>query len=189
LGLSFYTFQSLGYMIDCCRGQVERETNLVRHAAFVAFFPRLIAGPIERAANLLPQLRAAARPSRDDLADGFSLLLRGLFKKLALADYLALYVDKVYAAPGRFDAPALALATFAYTWQICFDFSGYTDMARGVARLMGVRLAENFEHPYLAAGLRDFWRRWHIRASSTRTAISSRRWCCAGSGTGPRGRS
>jgi len=124
------------------------------------------AGPIERAKNLLPQLQSAPKITRHDVADGLSLFVVGLFKKVALADYLALYVDPVYAAPGEHQAPALVLATFAFAWQIYFDFSGYTDMARGVGRMMGIRLMLNFNNPYLATGLGDFWRRWHISLST-----------------------
>ena len=166
VGLSFYVFQSLGYVIDCYRGQIERERSLIRHAVFVSFFPRLLAGPIERARNLLPQLERTLRPTKDDVAEGLSLFVVGLFKKMALADFLALYVDKVYSAPGQFGRSALLAATFLFTWQIYFDFSGYTDMARGVARMMGIRLMVNFRRPYLAASLGEFWARWHISLSS-----------------------
>jgi alginate O-acetyltransferase complex protein AlgI len=165
-GLSFYLFQSMGYVIDCYRGTVTREKNFIAHAVFVAFFPRLLAGPIERASNLLPQLHKTPRIKVDDFAQGFSLFVVGLFKKIALADYLALYVAKVYAVPGDFQAPALLLATFLFAWQIYFDFSGYTDMARGVARMLGLRLMLNFNNPYLATSLGEFWSRWHISLSS-----------------------
>jgi len=159
-------FQSMSYTIDFYRGRVEKEPNFIRYATFVSLFPRVAAGPIERARNLLPQLRRTPRISLGDVADGAGLFIVGLFKKVALADALALYVDKVYAAPGRFEAPALALATLAFAWQIYFDFSGYTDMARGVGRMLGIRLMLNFNNPYLATGLGDFWRRWHISLST-----------------------
>ncbi len=165
-GLSFYLFQSMGYMIDCYRGAVDPEKNFLRYATFIAFFPRLLAGPIERAGNLLVQLRRTPKISGADFADGLSIFVVGLFKKVALADYLALYVNKVYAAPDQFQAPALILATILFAWQIYFDFSGYTDMARGIARMMGLRLMLNFNNPYLATGLGDFWNRWHISLSS-----------------------
>jgi alginate O-acetyltransferase complex protein AlgI len=165
-GLSFYLFQSMGYVIDNYRGTIERETSFLRYATFVAFFPRLLAGPIERAGNLLPQLRETARIEATDFADGLSLFVVGMFKKVALANYMALYVNKVYAAPGDFEAPALVLATFSFAWQIYFDFSGYTDMARGIARMMGIRLMLNFNNPYLATSLGEFWNRWHISLSS-----------------------
>jgi alginate O-acetyltransferase complex protein AlgI len=165
-GLSFYLFQSMGYVIDCYRGRVEREPSLLTHAVFVAFFPRLLAGPIERAGNLFPQLQQNRRVTVGDFSEGLSLFVVGLFKKVACADYLALYVNKVYAAPGQFDSPALILATFLFAWQIYFDFSGYTDMARGIAQMMGIRLMLNFNSPYLAASLGEFWNRWHISLSS-----------------------
>ncbi|UCE48199.1 MAG: MBOAT family protein, partial [Phycisphaerales bacterium] len=161
-GLSFYIFQSLSYTIDYYRGNVEKEMSLIRYATFVALFPRLLAGPIERAKNLLPQLHKTPKVCAQDITDGLSLFIVGLFKKVALADYLALYVNKVYVAPDQFQSPALILATFLFAWQIYFDFSGYTDMARGVARIMGFRLMLNFNNPYLAAGLGEFWSRWHI---------------------------
>lgn len=166
IGLSFYTFQSMTYTIEYYRGNIEREKNFLTYAAFVSFFPRLVAGPIERAKNLLPQLRTTPELCLQDVADGLSLFVVGLFKKIALADYFALYVDKVYGSPEQFQSPALILATFLFCWQVYFDFSGYTDMARGLARLMGIRLMLNFDNPYLATGLGDFWRRWHISLSS-----------------------
>ncbi|MCD6365863.1 MAG: MBOAT family protein [Planctomycetes bacterium] len=166
VGISFYTFQAMSYTIDFYRGRIDREPSLVRFATFVALFPQLVAGPIERASNLLPQLARPSRITRRDICDGLGLFVVGLFKKLALADYLALYVDKVYASPGDYHAPALVLATLAFGWQIFFDFSGYTDMARGIGRLMGLHLMENFRSPYLATGFGDFWRRWHISLST-----------------------
>ncbi len=166
VGISFFVFQSMTYTIDYYRGNVAREPNFLRYAAFVAMFPQLLSGPIERARNILPQLRQAPAISRQDVADGLSLFIVGLFKKVALADYLALYVDRIYGSPGQFEAPALLLASCAYAWQIYFDFSGYTDIARGAARMLGVRLMLNFNNPYLADGLGDFWKRWHISLST-----------------------
>ncbi len=166
VGISFYVFQSMSYTIDFYRGNVERERSFIRYAAFVSLFPRLLAGPIERARNLLPQMHTTPRFSSQDITDGLSLFIAGLFKKIALADYLAVYVDKIYSSPEQFQSPALILATFLFAWQIYFDFSGYTDMARGVARIMGFRLMLNFNNPYLATSLGDFWARWHISLSS-----------------------
>ena len=166
IGISFYVFQSMSYTIDFYRGSIPREKSFMRYAVFVSFFPRLLMGPIERAKNLLPQLRRSPAISLSDISDGLSLFVVGLFKKVALADYLKLYVDKIYSSPEQFQSPALILATFLFCWQIYFDFSGYTDMARGVARVMGFRLMLNFNNPYLATGLSDFWRRWHISLSS-----------------------
>ena len=165
-GLSFYLLQSIGYTIDIYRGTAQREKSLLAYAVFVSFFPRLLAGPIERAGDLLPQLRQSVRVSGRDFTDGLSIFVVGYFKKVALADYLVLYVNKVYGAPEEFQAPALLLATFLFAWQIYFDFSGYTDMARGIGRMMGIRLMLNFYHPYLATGLGDFWQRWHISLST-----------------------
>ncbi len=166
VGISFFTFQSLSYTIDFYFGKVERERNFLTFATFVCFFPQLMAGPIERAKHLLPQFRRFPPIRVENITDGLSLFLTGLFKKLALANYLAYYVERVYDNPKAFGAPALILATFAFAWQIFFDFSGYTDMARGVARLLGFNLILNFNNPYLAAGLGEFWTRWHISLSS-----------------------
>jgi D-alanyl-lipoteichoic acid acyltransferase DltB (MBOAT superfamily) len=166
IGISFYVFQSMSYTIDYYRGNMEREKSLIAYAAFVSLFPRLVAGPIERARNLLPQLHKTPEVTTQDVTDGLSLFIVGLFKKVALADYLALYVDNIYAAPEQYQSPALVLATFLFCWQIYFDFSGYTDMARGIARIMGMKLMLNFNNPYLATSLGEFWARWHISLSS-----------------------
>ncbi len=166
VGISFFTFQSMSYTIDVYRGQIPVERSLLRFATFVSLFPQLVAGPIERASNLLPQLYDAPKITGKDITDGLSQFLVGLFKKVALADYLALYVDPVYTNPGEHHAPALILATFAFAWQIYFDFSGYTDMARGIGLMMGFRLMMNFNNPYVATGLGDFWNRWHVSLST-----------------------
>jgi alginate O-acetyltransferase complex protein AlgI len=175
IGISFHTFQSMSYTIDVYRGviQVPRSRGVldffqtfIRFLTFVSFFPQLVAGPIERATNLLPQLQKEPRLTWQDITDGLSLFLVGFFKKVALADYLSRYVDPVYGNPGHYQSPALILATLAFGWQIYFDFSGYTDMARGVARVMGFRLMLNFNNPYTATGLGDFWNRWHISLST-----------------------
>jgi alginate O-acetyltransferase complex protein AlgI len=166
IGISFHTFQSMSYTIDAYFGRIKTERNFIRFLTFVSFFPQLVAGPIERATNLLPQLQGRPTITTQDVSDGLSLFLVGFFKKVALADYLGLYVDRVYAAPSGHNAPALILATFAFGWQIYFDFSGYTDMARGIAQVMGFRLMLNFNNPYTATGLGDFWNRWHISLST-----------------------
>ena len=166
VGISFYTFQSMSYTIDLYRERIPVERNFIRFATFVSLFSQLVAGPIERAKNLLPQLKSKPPISTQNITDGLSLFFVGLFKKLALADFLALYVDKVYAQPANFESLPLILATFAFAWQIYFDFSGYTDMARGVARMMGINLMLNFNNPYLATSLGDFWNRWHISLSA-----------------------
>src|ERR1041385_3552612 len=166
VGISFFTFQSLSYTIDFYFGRCDRERNFLRFATFVCFFPQLMAGPIERAKHLLPQFRQFPPIRMENFTDGASLFLVGLFKKLALANYLSFYVERIYDNPKAFGAPALMLATVAFGWQIFFDFSGYTDMARGVAKLMGFNLILNFNNPYLATGLGEFWQRWHISLSS-----------------------
>lgn len=166
VGISFFTFQSLSYIIDCYRGELAPEKNFIRYAAFVSLFPQLVAGPIQRASHLLPQMQSQRTVSLVNVTDGLSLFVVGLVKKVAFADFLAMYVNKVYASPGDFDSLALLMATYAFAWQVYFDFSGYTDMARGVARMMGIDLSVNFNHPYLATSLRDFWRRWHISLST-----------------------
>jgi D-alanyl-lipoteichoic acid acyltransferase DltB (MBOAT superfamily) len=166
VGISFFTFQSMSYTIDVYRGNIPVERSLLRFATFVSLFPQLVAGPIERASNLLPQLRKTPVITGQDLAHGASQFLLGLFKKVALADYLAPYVDRIYAAPAECSGGALLMATFAFAWQIYFDFSGYTDMARGVGQMMGFRLMINFNNPYVATGLGDFWNRWHISLST-----------------------
>ena len=166
VGISFFTFQSMSYTIDVYRGRIPVERSLVRFATFVSLFPQLVAGPIERASNLLPQLQNPPKVTLNHATEGLSYILVGLFKKIALADYLGIYADKVYGNPENFNAPALILGTFAFAWQIYFDFSGYTDMARGIAQMMGFRLMLNFNNPYVATGLGDFWNRWHISLST-----------------------
>ncbi len=174
IGISFHTFQSMSYTIDAYFGRIQTERSFIRFLTFVSFFPQLVAGPIERASNLLPQLQKMPVITRRQIGDGLSLFLVGFFKKVALADYLGLYVHKVYEDPALLDwhasggpnAPALILATLAFGWQIYFDFSGYTDMARGIAELMGFRMMLNFNNPYTATGLGDFWNRWHISLST-----------------------
>jgi len=165
VGISFYTFQSMSYSIDVYRGQLKARRDPVDFLLYVSFFPQLVAGPIERAGHLLAQIEAPRRPTREGLTEGLTLALWGATKKLCVADSVAPYVDRVFAVP---DPPLpLALAgAFAFAVQILADFSGYTDIARGVARMMGFELMENFRHPYLAASPSEFWRRWHISLST-----------------------
>ena len=167
VGISFYTFQTLSYTIDIHRGTLEPCESPVDFALFVAFFPQLVAGPIERAAVLLPQL-AAPRPwSAAACGSGAWLLLTGLFKKVAVADGVAPYVDLIYGATASQPSAAeLWLATALFAAQIYADFSGYTDIARGVARLLGIELMVNFDVPYASRDPSEFWRRWHISLSS-----------------------
>ena len=162
VGISFYTFQTMAYVIDVYKGEISAEKNPASYALFVSFFPQLVAGPIERAENLLGQLKEKHKKSRADLLNGFWLILRGFYKKVVVADYLAVYVDKVYASPQDAGGIGAVLGTVFFAVQIYCDFSGYTDIARGAARMMGIRLMENFSHPYRAVNIQDFWRRWHI---------------------------
>jgi len=166
IGISFYVFRSLTYSIDVARGNLKEEPSFLNYATFVALFPQVLMGPIDRARDMLPQLRRTPAITRHDVADGLSLFVVGLFKKVALADCLKIYVDQVYAGPQDYHSPALILASIAFAWQIYFDFSGYTDMARGIGRLFGIRTMRNFNNPYVATGLGDFWRRWHISLST-----------------------
>ncbi len=165
VGISFYIFQALGYTIDVYRGAAP-ETNFFDYALFVSFFPQLVAGPIERSGNMLKQIKAD-RPFRaENLRDGFLPVLWGLMKKMVIADNVALIVNTVYGAPREHTAAELALATVGFAVQIYCDFSAYTDIARGSAKMLGFSLMENFRRPYAAVSVRDFWRRWHISLSS-----------------------
>jgi len=166
VGISFYTFQSLSYTVDVYRGEVEPTRDPLDFALYVAFFPQLVAGPIERGRRLLPQVLRPRRVTRGALASGAWLILWGTYKKVVVADNLAAVVDAVYA-PGSDPVGAEVLAaTYAFAFQIYCDFSGYTDVARGVARLMGFELMKNFDLPYLATSPADLWRRWHISLST-----------------------
>ena len=164
-GLSFYTFQSIGYTVDVYTGRVRAERNLLDYALYVSFFPQLVAGPIERAGHMLPQYRAKRTFDPAGWRAALRLGLWGFFKKLVIADNAAVVADKVFALTDP-SFPVLWAGVFAFAVQIYADFSGYTDIARGTARLLGIDLMENFHHPYLARSPADFWRRWHISLSS-----------------------
>lgn len=161
VGVSFYTLQALSYVIDVYRGTLAAEGHFGYYALYIAFFPQLVAGPIERAGDLLPQLRGERRFSREDLAAGCRLLLSGFFRKIAVADLCAPFVEAVWSSPAP-DGSAVAAGAALFGLQIYCDFSGYSEIAAGAARLLGVRLMENFDRPYLAGSIREFWRRWHI---------------------------
>jgi len=165
VGISFFTFQSMSYTIDAWRGRLEPRRSFVDYFAYIAMFPQLVAGPVERARDLLPQLEAPRRFKREAFAEGISLALRGAVKKVVIADTLALYVDTAFAREGL-PGPVAAAATLAFAVQILADFSGYTDIARGVARMLGFELIENFKHPYLSANPSEFWKRWHVSFST-----------------------
>ncbi len=167
VGISFYTFQTLSYTLDVYRGDMEPERDLVTFALFVSFFPQLVAGPIEKASALLPQLKTEHSFTYENAAGGLKLMGWGFFKKMVLADQLALLlVDPVYNDLGSYEGGALVLATCAFAVQIYCDFGGYSDIARGCARMMGVELMVNFRAPYFAASVTEFWRRWHISLTS-----------------------
>ena len=166
VGISFYTFQALGYTMDVYRRDVPAERNFIDYALFVSFFPQLVAGPIERTGNMLPQLKVAHPLRFANLRDGLLPILWGLMKKMLIADNLAVIVNKAYAAPGTFSGLELAFATVCFAFQIYCDFSAYSDIARGSAKLMGIELMQNFNCPYAAESIKDFWRRWHISLST-----------------------
>jgi alginate O-acetyltransferase complex protein AlgI len=165
IGISFYTFESLSYTIDVYRGLIPAQQSWYRFAFFVAYFPHLIAGPIMRAGQFIPQLDVRPRLDVQALEEGLMRIGRGLFKKIVLADYLAVFADRAFNAPSQVDMISTWLGVYAFTFQIYFDFSGYTDLAVGSARLMGFQLPENFRNPYVALSATDFWRRWHITLS------------------------
>ena len=166
VGISFYTFQSLSYTIDAWRGKVEISHDFMKFALYIAFFPQLVAGPIVKAADFLPQLDEERRLTKRGLADGLSIFFWGLLKKAVLADQLSPFVDAVFAAPNAYASVSVALAVLAYAMQIYFDFSGYSDMAIGCAKCMGYDLAKNFDLPYISKNVSEFWKRWHISLSS-----------------------
>ena len=162
VGISFYTFQALSYSIDVHRGSLAPSRNLVAFLAYVSFFPQLVAGPIERATSLLPQFEQPRRFSYPLAADGLRQMLWGFFKKMVVADSCALYVDQIFAHPDWFNGATLLLAAVLFTLQIYGDFSGYSDIAIGCAKLFGIRLRRNFNVPYFSRDIAEFWRRWHI---------------------------
>ena len=164
-GLSFYTFQSIGYVVDVYTGRVRAERNVVDYALYVSFFPQLVAGPIERAAHMLPQYHAKRVLDLAAWRVALQLILWGFFKKLVIADNTAVIANKVFALADP-SFPVLWAGVLAFAIQIYADFSGYTDIARGCARLLGIDLMRNFNHPYIASSPADFWRRWHMSLSS-----------------------
>jgi len=169
VGISFYTFQSLSYLTDVYREKLRAEKNLLYFALFEAFFPKLVQGPIERADHLLGQLHGLEAKQLWDLErirEGGLLLLWGLFQKLMIADRIAVPVNAVYSQFGAFGGVEILLTTVLYAFQIYCDFAGYTNIARGTARILGIELLENFRRPYMADSVQDFWRRWHMSLSS-----------------------
>lgn len=166
VGLSFHTFQSLSYVIEVYRGKQTAERSFVHYATYVMFFPQLVAGPIERPQNLLHQFHVEHRFEYERVVSGLKRMAWGFFKKLVIADRLALYVNDVYAAPEQYTGLQLTIATVFFAYQIYCDFSGYSDIAIGSARVLGFRLMENFNRPYASRSVSEFWTRWHISLST-----------------------
>ena len=166
VGISFYTFQTLSYCIDVYRGNISAEKHFGYYATFVSFFPQLVAGPIERPDNLLPQLRKEKEFDYNKAVYGLKLMAVGFFKKIVVADNLAYYVDMVYNDLSYYQGFALVLAAFFFTIQIYCDFSGYSDIAKGSAKLLNIDLMDNFKTPYFSTTIKEFWSRWHISLSS-----------------------
>lgn len=166
IGLSFHTFQSLSYVVEVYRGHQSAERNFYLYATYVMFFPQLVAGPIERPQNLLHQFREHHHFDYTNVTEGLKLMAWGFFKKLVVADRLALYVNDVYGAPTEYNGLQLSIATFFFAYQIYCDFSGYSDIAIGAARVLGFNLMQNFRTPYHSKSVSEFWRRWHISLST-----------------------
>lgn len=166
IGISFYTFQTLSYTIDVYRGKLKPEKHLGVFALYVSFFPQLVAGPIERATHLLPQIMTRKSFDIDRICAGVQLIFWGLFKKIVIADRLAIYVDTIYNNVGHHTGPSYLIATYFFAFQIYCDFSAYSDIAIGSAKVLGFDLMENFRRPYFATTSVDFWRRWHISLST-----------------------
>jgi alginate O-acetyltransferase complex protein AlgI len=166
IGISFYTFETLSYVIDVYSGVAKPANSLLDYAIFITFFPRLVAGPIMRAKEFLPQLDRGIQLDLNNLFDGAQLFLRGMLKKLVVADNLAVMVDYIYKSPSVLSSSTIWLGVCAYSVQILYDFWGYTDMARGVGRMLGIELPLNFNLPYTSQSITEFWTRWHISLSS-----------------------
>lgn len=166
VGISFFTFQAIGYTVDVYRGEIPAEKNFLRYALFVSFFPQLVAGPIERSRNLLGQLEQPQRFVFDRARDGLLQMLWGFFLKLMIADRIALFVDTVYGNPKAYSGWFLIVATILFAFQVYCDFYGYSSIACGAAEILGIRLMENFQAPYLALSVSEFWKRWHVSLTS-----------------------
>jgi D-alanyl-lipoteichoic acid acyltransferase DltB (MBOAT superfamily) len=165
VGISFFTFMAISYVVDAYRGEFE-PTTLEKFAVYLSFFPHLVAGPIVRPSELIPQIEKPRDPRRVDTSRAFYLIATGLFKKVVIANYLASsIVDEVFAAPGQHSSLEILIAVYAYAVQIYADFSGYTDIAIGIALLLGFTFPQNFDSPYAAVSVQDFWRRWHMTLS------------------------
>lgn len=188
VGISFYTFKVVGYMIDVYRGKIAAEKNLGKYALFVSFFPQIVSGPIERSYNFLPQMEKGHSFDYDRVKDGFLLYLWGVLKKIVIADRLGILVDEVFNNVEKYNSPAFAIAILFFTMQIYFDFAGYSDMAIGCANMLGITTMKNFDRPYFAKSVGEFWRRWHMSLSTWfrdylyiplgGNRVSRKRWAC-----------
>lgn len=167
VGISFYTFETMSYTIDVYRGHIKPAKSLLDFVLFISFFPKLVAGPIVRAADFLPQLEGVPTLRKQQVGEGLFLIATGLVKKVVLGNYVAVnIVDRVFRNPELYTASETVVGLYAFTLQIFCDFSGYTDMARGSAKLFGIELNENFDRPYTATNIAEFWRRWHMTLST-----------------------
>lgn len=166
IGISFYTFMAVGYMVDIYRGNINAETNFLSYALFLSFFPQITSGPIGRANQLLPQLKSPDKLSQENVLTGLKMMLWGYFMKLCIADRLGIYVDTVYDNIESHNGTTHLLTSVLYTIQIYGDFAGYSLIAIGSARIMGIKLMDNFKRPYLAKSIKEFWSRWHISLST-----------------------
>ncbi|NER12174.1 MBOAT family protein [Leptobacterium flavescens] len=166
VGISFYTFQTLSYTLDVYKKKIKATDSFINFAAYVAFFPQLVAGPIERASSLLPQFGKKRKIEEDNMIDGLGLIIWGLFKKIVIADSCAVYVNAIFDNYENLNSLTLILGAIYFAFQIYGDFSGYSDMAIGIARLLGFKLMRNFAYPYFSRDIAEFWRRWHISLST-----------------------
>ena len=166
VGISFYTFHGLSYVIDVYKKRITAEKNFIEYAVFVSYFPLLVAGPIERATHLLPQIKTKRSFSYDQGVSGLYQILWGLFKKIVIADNCAHFANVIFDNPDQYSGSTLIMGALFFTFQIYGDFSGYSDIALGVSRLFGIELLKNFAFPYFSRDIAEFWRRWHISLSS-----------------------
>ena len=166
VGISFFIFQAVGYTIDVYRDEIDAEKNFFRYALFVSFFPQLVAGPIERSKNLLNQLKENHKFDVDNAKNGHLTIAYGIFVKIAIADNISAVIDPIFEMPGNYSGMAILFATVLFAFQIYCDFNGYTQIAIGSAQVLGFKLNQNFDTPYLGKSVKDFWRRWHISLTS-----------------------
>lgn len=166
IGISFYIFSAISYLLDVSWGTMKAETNVLDVALFLAFFPKIVCGPIVKGYEFIPQLKEYRRIQWENVCDGMQIYVFGLFKKMVLADHIAVFVNDVYSKPVAYDNATIWLAVFSYFLQLYFDFSGYSDMAIGLGEMFGFHFLENFNYPYISKSITEFWRRWHISLSS-----------------------